>query len=227
MVIHHGLFLFLQTMTAKHEKTLLLPTAFLGPVEYFYYLNMAGSVVIEQHETWPKQTYRNRTVIVTDKGRLPLTIPVSKIDGNHTKTKQMVVSYREDWPVKHWRSIETAYQNSPYFLYYSDKLKELFFSNERSLIALNAALTNTVCEMMGIKTDIQYSREFVKVTKEDVVDLRYKLSPKQPSTIAVFPEYTQVFFDKQPFTPNAGILDLLFCLGPESSSYLSGLKHIQ
>ena len=224
MVINHGLLLFLQTMTTKPDNTILLSTAFLGPVEYFYYLNLANSIVIEQHETWLKQTYRNRTVIVTDKGTLPLSIPVTKMNGNHTKTKDIVISYHEDWPVKHWRSIETAYQNSPYFLYYSDKIKELFFSNVQSLIELNTALTNVVCKMIGIKPNIQLSSEFVKSPEEDVIDLRIKLSPKQPSTIPEFTEYTQVFFDKQSFVPNAGILDLLFCLGPESKSYLNSLK---
>ncbi len=223
MVINHGLFLFLQTMNTDFHKTLLLPTSFLGPVEYFYYLNRATSVIIEQHETYPKQTYRNRTVIVTDKGFLSLIIPVTKVDGNHTKTKDITVSFRESWPVKHWRSIETAYQNSPYFLYYSDKLKELFFSNNQSLVKFNTALTKVVCEMMGIKTDIRLSTGFVKPTKGNISDLRFKLSPKQASTIEKFPEYTQVFFDKQPFIPNAGILDLLFCLGPESKSYLDQL----
>ena len=224
MVIDHGLFLFLQIMTTKHNINILLPTAFLGSVEYFYYLNLADHIVVEQHETWPKQTYRNRTIIVTDKGSLPLTVPVTKINGNHTKTKEIAVLYQEDWPVKHWRSIETAYQNSPYFLYYSDKIKELFFSNVQSLVELNTALTNAICKMIGIKTNIQLSSEFVKCPEKDVIDLRFKLSPKQPSTIPEFPKYTQVFFDKQPFIPNAGILDLLFCLGPDSKSYLNDLK---
>ena len=202
----------------------MLPTAFLGPIEYFYYLNLASNVIVEQHETWLKQSYRNRTIIVTDKGTLPLTVPVTKINGNHTKTKDMLVSFREDWPVKHWRSIETAYQNSPYFLYYSDKIKELFFSNAQNLVELNTALTKAVCEMIGIKTNINLSSEFVKTPAGNVIDLRFKLSPKQPSTINAFPEYTQVFFDKQSFISNTSILDLLFCLGPESKGYLNSLK---
>ena len=221
MVINHGLFLFLQTMKAEHHNTLLLPTSFLGPIEYFYFLNRATNVMIEQHETWPKQTYRNRTVIVTDKGILPLIIPVTKVDGNHTKTKDITISFRENWPVKHWRSIETAYQNSPYFLYYSDKIKELFFSNMPNLVEFNTALTKVVCEIIGIKTDIRLSSRFTRFPDDAVTDLRVKISPKQPASYLKFPEYTQVFSDRQPFIPNAGILDLLFCLGPESLSYLN------
>ncbi len=201
----------------------MLPTAFLGTTEYFYYLNRAHVVIIEQHETWPKQTYRNRTVIVNDKGTLPLVIPVKKPYGNHTKTKDIVVSHIENSLVKHWRSIETAYQNSPYFLYYADAIKDIFLSPVQNLLELNTLLTQTVCKLTGIDTEIKLSRSFVKTAPDNTTDLRFKLSPKLPPTIAVFPQYTQVFIDKQPFVPNAGILDLLFCLGPESKSYLDKL----
>ena len=120
MVFNHSLFLFLYIMASKQQNTILLSTAFLGTIEYFYYLNMADSVIVEQHETWPKQTYRNRTVIVTDKSRLPLVVPVKKINGNYTKTMDVTVLYHEEWHVKHWRSIQTAYQNSPFFLIISN-----------------------------------------------------------------------------------------------------------
>lgn len=226
MVFNHSLFLFLYIMASKQQNTILLSTAFLGTIEYFYYLNMADSVIVEQHETWPKQTYRNRTVIVTDKSRLPLVVPVKKINGNYTKTMDVTVLYHEEWHVKHWRSIQTAYQNSPFFLYYSDVVKEILYSKIESLIELNALLTKAVIKMIGIKTDIRFSNEFVKVAKDNTFDLRYKLSPKLSTTISEFPEYTQVFFDKQPFISNASILDLIFCVGPESKNYLEKLTHI-
>ncbi len=206
-------------------NTILLPTTFLGTIEYFYYLNAAERVIIEQHETWPKQTYRNRTVIVTDKGSLDLIVPVTKINGSHTKTKDIAITYRENWPVKHWRSIETAYQNSPFFLYYADKIKTLFFSKISNLVELNTLLTKAVCEMIGINIEIELSSSFVKPSADNHNDLRYKCSPKQPPTLKIFPEYTQVFSDKQPFIPNACILDLLFCLGPESKYYLTTLNN--
>ncbi len=211
-------------MTINRRNTFLLPTAFLGNIEYFYYLNIADRVIIEQQETWPKQTYRNRTVIVTDKGSLDLIVPVSRINGSHTKTKDIAITYRENWPLKHWRSIETAYQNSPFFLYYADGIKQLFFSKISNLVEMNTLLTKAVCEMIDIDTEIELSSNFSKPSVENVNDLRYKFSPKQPSTLVSFPEYTQVFSDKQPFIPNAGILDLLFCLGPESKHYLTTLE---
>ena len=211
-------------METIKKNIALLSTAYLGPVEYYYYLLKFDRVIIEQHETWPKQTYRNRTVITTDKGTIPFTIPVKKVNGNNTKTSDIVISNHEKWHVKHWKAMETNYNNSPYFLYYADEIKELLFSQTSSLILLNTKLTELVCELMGIQTNISLSTSFVKKPDSDVLDLRNKISPKLPPTLSHFPKYTQVFFDKQPFFPNVSVLDLLFCLGPDSKSYLDRLK---
>ncbi len=210
-------------MEIKNYKTVLLSTAYFGPVEYFYYLYKFKKAVIEQHESWPKQTFRNRAVIVTDKGMIPLTVPVNKVNGNHTQTKDILISYQEKWFIKHWRAIETAYQNSPYFLYYADEIKEILFSGINNLISLNKTLTSHLCSVTGIDCNIEFSNRFNKTTETDIFDLRYKLTPKLPPLITHFPPYIQVFSEKQPFIPNASILDLIFCLGPESESYLKSL----
>lgn len=210
-------------METIKKNSVLLPTAYFGPVEYFYYLLKFNTAIVEQHETWPKQTYRNRAIIATDKGTIPITIPVNKVNGNSTKTSDIVISYAENWHIKHWRAIETAYNNSPYFLYYADEIKALLFSQTTNLISLNMKLTELVCELIGIRTDILLSTTFVKKAGSNVLDLRYKISPKLPPTLSHFPKYTQVFSDKQPFFPNVSIIDLLFCLGPDSKSYLDSL----
>jgi hypothetical protein len=220
---HHGFFYFCASMKPNQTDTVLLSTAYLGPVEYFYYINKFKNVIIEQHETWPKQTYRNRTVIVTDKGTIPLTVPVTKVNGNHTKTRDIVVSAHEKWHIKQWRAIETAYQNSPYFLFYADEIKEILFSGTGNLLELNTNLTKHICKTIGIDSKLTLSENFIKNPDKSILDLRYKISPKLPSTLMQFPSYIQVFSDKQPFFPNAGILDLLFCTGPESKDYLDRL----
>ena len=94
----------------------LFSTAYFPPVSYVAALLQSNSIVVEQYETFPKQTYRNRTVIATANGLLSLTVPVVRTNGNHTYTKDMAICYNENWPLKHWRAIESAYNASPYFL---------------------------------------------------------------------------------------------------------------
>ena len=98
----------------------LFSTAYFPPISYVAAMLNKQVVVVEQYETFPKQTYRNRAVVATANGLLPLSVPVVRTNGNHTYTKDMDICYNENWAAKHWRAIESAYNSSPYFLYYKD-----------------------------------------------------------------------------------------------------------
>ncbi|MDE5606104.1 MAG: WbqC family protein, partial [Bacteroidales bacterium] len=74
-------------------------------------------------EYYQKQTYRNRAVILNAQGEQRLSVPVSCPRGPYTKVEDVRVCYDKDWRRDHWRSLCTAYNNSPYFLYYQDELE--------------------------------------------------------------------------------------------------------
>jgi hypothetical protein len=59
-------------------SVVLLSTAYLAPVSYYVLLARAGKVVIEQHENYQKQSYRNRCLIAAANGPMVLSIPVKK-----------------------------------------------------------------------------------------------------------------------------------------------------
>ena len=56
-------------------------------------------------------------------------------------------------------------------------------------------------------------------------DFRQVIVPKLD--IKTFPEYNQVFSEKHTFQHNLSILDLLFCLGPESIIYLKKVSQLE
>ena len=58
------------------QKGILLSSAYLGPVQYFTKIIGYPSVFIEYWESYLKQSYRNRTVILTANGALQLTLPI-------------------------------------------------------------------------------------------------------------------------------------------------------
>jgi hypothetical protein len=110
----------------KTKNSILLATAYLPPVQYFMAIVNADDVYIEKHETYHKQTFRNRCEIYTANGKLPLTIPVIKVNGNHTRIDEITISDQYKWQILHWRAIKIAYSNSPFFLYYKDDLSVFF-----------------------------------------------------------------------------------------------------
>lgn len=173
--------------------------------------------MIEVCETYHKQTYRNRCRVMTANGVESLSVPVVKVNGNHTMTRDVAVNYKEHWQQIHRRCLESAYKASPYFDHYYDYLRPLFETRYERLIDLNDAALRAVFKML--KTD----RETVHTTdyaREVDGDYREAFSPKIEPDPNAFPSYYQVFGAKFPFAPDLSILDLLFNEGPGAKLFL-------
>lgn len=204
---------------------IILPTSYLPNIEYFSILHAEKKVIIEIYETYPKQTYRNRAEILSANGILNLSIPVKKVLGNKTKTGQIQIDHSEHWNLKHWRAIESAYNSSPFFIYYKDDIRKHFTGNLcEKLTDFNAKLTKTLCTICGIKCELVYSVTYTEKNTGKHSDYRDHFSPKA-SIKKDFPVYEQVFSNKYNFYNNLSIIDLLFNCGPETINYLNRIKN--
>lgn len=194
-------------------------SAYLPPIEYFFQLIKHQNVFIETDESYPKQTYRNRCYILGTNGKQSLSIPVIKVNGNHTKTKDIRISYDLDWRKNHWKSIESAYNSSPFFLYYQDEIRPFYQKKFDFLLDFNMQLIKLIKNILSIQTIIKPTEKFIKEANND---FRYTISPKIESEFEKNSpkEYFQVFSDKHSFVPNLSIIDLLFNEGPASLDYL-------
>lgn len=200
--------------------TPIFPTAYLPTVAYMASLLPYDSINVEQHETFPKQTLRNRAVIMTANGIMPLVVPAIRTKGNHTTTAEIEISYAENWNIQHWRSIETAYNSSPFFLYYKDGIEKIIMTPHERLIDLNLELTRYMLKKLKISCEINLTTDYIR-TEDAEVDLRSSFSIKQPTSTFSYPVYSQVFEDKHSFQPDLSIIDLLFNLGPDAKDYLT------
>jgi hypothetical protein len=196
----------------------VLSTAYLPPIEYFSFLNKNKSVQIDFFENYIKQTYRNRCCIYAANGKLTLSIPVKKVDGNHTRVKDIEIDHNQPWQKLHWRAIESSYNSSPFFLYYRDELEPFYQKQYKFLIDINRELLALLCTLIGIKTEINYSKEYIEPTSA-IIDMRNAFSPKKPGSL-VHKDYKQVFDDKNGFIPDLSIIDLLFNEGKFSRELL-------
>lgn len=196
------------------SSTVLLSTAYLPPVPYMFILINANRVYIEAHETYRKQTYRNRCVILSANGPIPLVIPVIRPKGNHTPITEVLIDYSTDWPRNHWRAIESAYRTSAYFEFIADILHPFYQNRFNSLWEFNGNLLKVIIDFLELPVIIDFTSHYQEITPDGVIDLRNIISPKvkDPSIVGLASPtpYFQVFEHRFGFTPNLSIIDMLF-----------------
>ncbi|WP_312174432.1 WbqC family protein [Chryseobacterium sp.] len=201
-------------------NTILLPVFYLPPISWFSaFLNSENEIIFEQFESFPKQTYRNRANIYGANGTLSLIIPISH--NGKREYKDIEISYREDWQNLHWKSIKTAYQSSPYFEFYEDKLKRIFEIKEKNLLDFNLKALEIIQQIL--KTEKAYSLNVEYIKNPEELNFREKFSAKKNSEFEM-EEYYQTFSDKSGFLKDLSILDLICNKGPESLTYIKNIK---
>lgn len=201
-------------------STALLQATYFGPIQWYQKLYRYDHCLIEQYDSYQKQTYRNRCVIATANGPQALTVPV---EGTNEKclVKDLRISDHNNWRRIHWNALLSAYSESPFFDYYADDIHPFFEKKYDFLIDFNEAIRQKVCELMDIHPNVNYTSDFRRQTS-DIVDFREVINAKHPLADADFQpqRYWQVFEGKHGFQANLSILDLLFNMGPESIFYL-------
>lgn len=195
-------------------ETPIFPLFYFPPIVYFSYLNQYDEIHIEMYENYIKQTYRNRCYILGPNGKQTLSFPIQ-----HRKNKTIndtYISYESKWKSEHIRSIETAYNNAPYFIYYWDKYKNILNKKNEKLSTLNMKILEENIKDLNIQTKINFTNEYTPQVRHD---FRNEFNAKKEYK-KDFPIYQQVFIDKLGFQKNLSILDLIFNLGPEAGLYI-------
>jgi hypothetical protein len=201
---------------------------YLPSIPFFQQLLSADSLLLDAHEHYHKQTYRNRCLVLTAQGAQPLTVPV--LDGNRSekiRTSQIEIDYRQNWPHRHFRTLQTAYNSSPYFGYYADYLQDIYAQKPVRLWDLNLAMLQLLLRCLRWPLPVAFTTEYLAPTPSPtpaLLDLRDVLTPKtgprarQPDSTSQQP-YPQVFGPG--FVPGLSVLDLLFMQGPAAGRWLA------
>ena len=206
-------------------STALLQTTYFGPIQWYQKLYRYDHCLIEQYDSYQKQTYRNRCIIATANGLQALTVPVEhetlNIKHETLKVKDLRISDHNNWRRIHWNALQSAYSESPFFDYYADDIHPFFEKKYEFLIDFNEAIRQKVCELLDIHPDVSYTSDF-RLQTSDIIDFREVIHAKHPQPDKDFApqRYWQVFEGKHDFQANLSILDLLFNMGPESIFYL-------
>ena len=199
----------------------LIDLHYLPCVAYFSCLSKFQSIVIEKHEHYEKQTYRNRCHINTANGLEKLIVPITAKHGKILIT-DVRIDYTQKWLTNHWRAIESAYRKAPFFEHYQDDLHKTLFEKPVFLYDLNFELLTMCLNWLHISVNLTESTSYEKVPNSGAEDLRNKISAKKTDRdVSYYVEspYQQVF--GKTFVSNLSLIDLIFCEGPNAMKWVS------
>ena len=161
-------------------------------------------------EHFVKQSYRSRCPIYGPNGKQDLIIPIVHDKLYEIPIKEVRIANDYRWQIVHWRSLEAAFKNSPYFEFYEDAFRPYYEKKYNFLFDFNLELINELFKAKRATVEIKFTEKY-EPTIEDASDLRNYFHPKK--NYETPEKYHQVFSDKHGFIERLSVVDLLFNTG--------------
>lgn len=198
----------------------LLSTAYFPNIQYVSKLLRHKKCWVDVHETYQKQSFRNRCTIFGANGKLDLSIPVVRPNGNQTKTKDIKIDYSTKWQLDHWRAIKSAYGNSPFFEIFEPELAYLFDKKVRFLVDFNQQALGQLFKSLGYAIQLEATNNFNEDFQPATFNYRDSIHPKKrmqkPDKYFEPISYFQTFREKHGFISNLSFIDLMVHEGPQA-----------
>ena len=196
-----------------------MPMCCFPPIHWIA-LAMREGTVIDVHENYVKQTFRNRFDVLGVNGRITLSIPVVGQKGVKTPFHNIQLADKS-WRKLHLTTIRSAYGRAAYFEHYFKEVEEIFMSEQTSLLELNVQILHWIGKC-GIPFKFELSQTHVEGVEHD-----YRSAFEPANKWDELNAYPQVFSDRIPFEQNLSVLDLLMNKGPIAIEYLLNINSIK
>lgn len=200
-------------------KSSQIEVHYFPSIAYFAALSSADTIILERHEHYVKQSYRNRCHIKNSQGLEVLSVPVSYRNGQDIVDVR--IDHNQRWQLKHWRAIQSAYGNAPYFEFYADAICKVLNEKKTFLYDLNHQVLSLCLGFLKWNKRVEETSQYEKCVSNGTNDLRNRITPKNEiETAELFQpiSYIQVFGNM--FDKNLSILDLIFCTGPDGAGII-------
>jgi hypothetical protein len=164
-------------------------------------------------------SFRNRCLIAGAQGIISLSVPLKNGRNQMLPVNEVQISETENWQSRHFRSICSAYNRSPFFEFYADELKDLFQKQVNLLEEWNLICLEWLKKKLDWPAEIRFTKSSLPYGAEGWDDYRNRVVPKnyfQWNPV----KYRQVFEERVGFFPNLSVIDLLFNTGKEAGELL-------
>jgi hypothetical protein len=225
------------------RRAAILQSCYIPWKGYFDIIAMVDVFVVYDDVRYSKNHWHNRNLIKTQHGLKWLTVPVSRGHRGIDSIDNMRIA--RPFAHKHWRSIAQSYARAPFFKKYSEQLEACFklAGSLENLSAVNVLFIKALCEELGIRTEIIWSRDLkargtpterlVNICREIGANI-YLSGPSAKAYIdeaeftkssiglqwmdySRYPRYSQLH---GPFAHGVTVLDLILNEGPDARTFL-------
>ena len=200
-------------------NTVIHPTYFPN-IQIFKNIVNSKNLFFEINDNYVKQTFRNRTSIYTANGKLDMTIPVKFSSSKKEKLKDIKICDNSNWQNIHIKSIQTAYNNSPYFDFFEEYFIDFFKKKYKFLIDVNINSIKIIFEILEKELDYNFTEVYIR-EYIDSIDLRNLSNKPKLKTKVDFKKYNQVFDEDHGFIKNLSSIDLIFNKGLNSVDFIN------
>jgi len=152
------------------------------------------------------QAEANRSIIRGPNGLQQLSIPLRK--GPRHDLREVRPLNNEKWAKECRHALKTAYGTSAFYRYYDYLIEPLLFCHYMHLFDMNMAALQLICDCLKLPEPLAVY-EGLAPSGEDW----------EPGTLS---DYGQYFTERYPFSPQVGVLDVLFHCGPLGGLVLAG-----
>lgn len=214
---------------------------------FFHLIQKADTFVFYDDVQYDKRGWRNRNRIKSPSGPVWLTIPVFSKGAQveNTPINAIEITYDEDWPRKHWRSISLNYAKAPFFKQYAPLVESFYQQKPKMLADFTIEITSLLARALGIGHTqfINSSTLAVEGQKTDRLiavlqkvgathyisgpSARDYIEPEKFDAAGITLEYMSYDYAEYPqlhppFVPDVSAIDLLFMAGPDAGKHIWG-----
>jgi hypothetical protein len=196
---------------------------YFPPITFFSALYKESYVYLDIYENYRKMSFRNRCLIAGAEGIISLSVPLKEGRNQLLPVREVRISETEQWQTRHFKSICSAYNRSPFFDHYADELSRLYQQQTRQLAEWNLACLNWLQKKLEWPAEIRLTESNLPFGVKGWQDQRDLVIPKNYNQWNPV-KYRQVFEERTGFFPNLSILDLLFNTGKQAGILLRNMQ---
>ncbi|KAF0146434.1 MAG: WbqC-like family protein [Nitrospirae bacterium] len=142
------------------RKTIgIVQPSYIPWLPFFERMVYSDVFIILDDVQYSKNSFFNRNALKGFDGRILLTVPVLYRGQSTALINEILVNWKVNWNIKHFKTLKQYYAKAPYFKLYQDEIECLYQNQSEKLIEVLIPLINFLKREFRIETPCYLSSE--------------------------------------------------------------------